>query len=403
MMRAMFAGVSGLKNHQLKMDVIGNNIANVNTYGFKASRVTFQDIFSQTLRGGTAPSENGRGGTNPLQVGLGMAVASIDTFHTQGNLQPTGKGTDLAIQGDGFFVLTDGSKHYYSRAGIFDFDRDGNLVNPSGLKVVDINGNPVRIPPDKLQTSPARTTRVEFVNNLDPSTASYLVSQTVYDNLGQKYTLQFTFTNQTPATPNQWQVEVDVTDPDGNPVATTFAPITLTFDPANGKIQSGNPSTATLTNPLNLNPASDITVDFSNITQYAGIGTTVVPDADGHVAGDLTTFSIQSDGKIVGTYSNGEIDPNLGIVALASFENPGGLMKTGDSTYIETFTSGPARIRQPGMKGVGTIAAGSLEMSNVDLALEFTEMIITQRGFQANSKIISTSDEILQDLVNMKR
>jgi flagellar hook protein FlgE len=277
-LRSMYSGVSGLRNHQTRLDVIGNNIANVNTIGFKSSRVTFKDLFSQTLQAATS-AYGDRGGSNPVQVGLGMTLASIDTNHSDGSIQYTGNGTDLAIEGSGFFIIRDGSTLMYTRAGNFDVDEEGYLVVPgSGLRV----------------------------QGLDPNVDGRLV---------------------------------DIRISTGE-----------TYDPV----------------------------------------------------GSLQSYSIDGSGTIIGEFSNGLIQ-DLGQVALARFANPGGLMKVGNTAFMESNNSGIRQIGRAGTAGFGSIASSSLEMSNVDLSLEFTEMIVTQRGLQANSRIITTSDEVLQEVVNLKR
>src|ERR687883_890986 len=239
MMRSMFSAISGLKNHQTFMDVVGNNIANVNTTGFKQSRVTFQDILSQTIRGASGP-QNGRGGVNPEQVGLGVLLSGVETIQTQGTLQSTGKLTDMAIQGDGFFVVSDGRQSFYTRDGAFDLGVDGTLLNPaSGLKVMGWQADPVTgavdttLPPTSItipigagMTGKASTT-LTTTGNLDAgaaSTASVPLSATVYDSLGNSHQLTITFTKPSP-TANQWQYTVsDATNPSlaqGNVTFTT--------------------------------------------------------------------------------------------------------------------------------------------------------------------------------------
>lgn len=297
MLRSMYSGISGMKNFQTKLDVIGNNIANVNTFGFKKSRVTFQDLVSQSIAGASAPGNSNagvgtiyRGGTNPKQVGLGSQLSTIDTVHTQGSLQTTGRALDLAISGDGFFVVADGQDNgaadvqinlTYTRAGNFYLDSNGNIVNSDGKFLVGYKTDP---------------------------------------NTGQ------------------------VTD-----ATTTWGPI--------------------------------------------------------HIPTDAQSFSIGSDGKVSYIDASGILKyADVGQIVLAKFANSGGLEKAGSNNFRETSNSGVPNYGTPGGdNGAGTIVAGALEMSNVDLSEEFTEMIVAQRGFQANTRIITTSDEILQELVNLKR
>ena len=428
MMRSLYAGISGLQNHQLRMDVIGNNIANVNTVGFKASRVTFKELFSQTLRGASAPAGPARGGTNPLQIGLGTALAGIDVIHQSGNPQVTGVPTDLAIQGDGFFVLQDASGGFvYTRAGDFRLDAQGYLVNADGLRVLGwqaqggvlpardaVNLGPIRIPLD-MEVPAQASSRVTWSNNLDAGAAQNTKltrAIEVYDSLGNVHTLVFTFEK---TGNNQWQWTVaDPTNPGGT--GQTPQPIsqgTLTFD-TDGRLQSvtqsipggggggtGTPNfTATLTfTPQGADPVN-LTLDFANVTQFAG-ESTLGGDADGYAAGELTSFAADASGTITGVFSNGMTQP-IAQVALASFANPGGLIRDGN-LYWQSSNSGVAQIGTAGSGGRGIISPGALEMSNVDLSREFVDMNVTQRGFQASSRVITASDEMLQELVNLKR
>ena len=745
MMRSMFAGVTGLRNHQIRMDAIGNNIANVNTVGYKASRVSFQDTLNQTLRGASAPTTN-RGGINALQVGLGMNLASIDVLHTQGNLQNTGKITDCSIQGDGFFILSDGHKEYYTRAGNFNMERDGRLVNPSNGLIVrgwmaDINGaintnmpiTNIRIPVGQT-IAPIATTQIEFGGNLAANTNVNLeyMTQSITDASGDHsatitYSLkpigfneyeyeavvqggsitngagykgilklnengviisnspggsfEVTPTNGTPvlitgpeigqlmgdsfkahatgtlqrstltgftgvapfqfedtlvdvegnvaylqyqitatSIPNrfQWRIVEDPAYPSSTDIieggigtfewdssrgiynvsdvttivrSTTAGALDITINPPsamsgpptftvverapeiipagvvnipgfagaddytydlknaagellttlkfnvteptagtyswtlstdNGSILSGGsgsfggtlsgddtvirldngvtitlgamPNAATpafgvcrivgedagqvqitipkpvmtmtrvydsLGNdhllittatkvddnswiwstvdeydnpigggritfsnegelisytggPITFTPPGALTVrvnpDFSDLSQYAGaldnermaLSDFTSPYQDGYPMGQLQGFNIDKSGRIVGVFSNG-MNQNLGQLAVASFTNPAGLTRVGDTMFEESSNSGQPQVGQAGQGSRGTITPGTVEMSNVDLSQEFTDMIMTERGFQSNSRVITTSDEMLQELVNLKR
>ncbi len=674
MMRSMFAGVSGIKAHQTRMDVIGNNLANVNTTGFKFSRVTFKDMLNQTVRGGTAPTATGTGGINPAQVGLGVLVAGIDTIHDQGNLQATGKPTDMAIQGNGFFVLNNGQTTSYSRDGSFDINANGVLINPSnGYRVQGwqaVNGavdtsapvGDITIPIGSRMVAQA-TSNVYLVGNLnadaeigtrgsisrsdyylagvaqastylislfdDSSTANPLnlssgdsialhwndgsshdstftvsstvtlsdfaswlsgqlganvtvsvtssgaiqitnnggtaitslsitvsgntvfnnvfddisstlaagggtdssaameraatssdslfdlttsqgnslglvtgdviyisafkggialstlsgvvgtdfstlgelaeyvedvfgitssangvsidslgrmlveadigsgnafsnisivaknsagtternyfnavnnfstvqtatgesatLSMTVYDSLGVEHRVTMIFTR---TAANTWAWNADCADDifEGRNISGGMQTIEFL---SNG---SYNTSTGNLSIDLDNGASSplQITPNMSMFTQFSGDSSISLRQQDGYPMGILEKFAIGAGGDITGIYSNGLTDL-IGKIALATFSNPGGLLKEGDNLYKQSMTSGVAQIGEPGTGGRGTISNGVLEMSNVDLAREFTDMIITQRGFQASSRIISTSDELLQELVNLKR
>lgn len=665
MMRSLYAGISGLRNHQTRMDVIGNNIANVNTVGFKGSRVNFQDMLSQTMQGASGASGE-RGGTNPMQIGMGMGVASIDTLFTDGSFQSTGKQTDLAISGQGFFVLTDGTNQVYTRAGAFDFDTVGNFLVPgTGYKVTgwtaDAFGNintsstaaPIQIPVGQ-QMSAKPSTSIDYANNLsasDPVGTTILSSINVYDSLGNaqkvnqtfvkesdnswlastnvpgstitaggisqilfnsngtlntvksvtaapiptatvtipalqlnntlssadsaNYTVfdsnniphevKVTFTNTAPnawsykvsdlATPNAADLTLGTMSFDGatssytgfpisfklagetnavsinapanqiNPIIGNFAgagvatngaagPIngivtlnglqlngdttssatttnkisttvadasgashplditftatgtntwsyvihdtganagadvtgTMTYDPSTGAyspltsyvgaagaatgtidfafgtganvpvapnslnatIATGvSPYTTTAPTSLSFKPpggANDVTLSLNmgNLVQYGGASTAGAVNQDGYASGSLEKTSINTSGVIIGQFSNGQT-LSLAQVALANFNNPSGLGKVGESLYVKTTNSGEPQVGAAGSGGRGGFNAGSLEMSNVDLAQQFSDMIVTQRGFQANSKIITTTDSMLEELVNLKR
>ncbi|NPV71240.1 MAG: flagellar hook protein FlgE [Firmicutes bacterium] len=405
MMRSMFSAVSGLKTHQIRMDAIGNNIANVNTIGFKAGRVTFQEMFSQTMRGASAPDAD-KGGTNPQQVGLGVALGSIDTIHGQGNRQSTAKVTDLAIQGSGFFVVDDGGTKYYTRAGAFDLDSQGNLVDPGGRLVqgwMATNGvfgskdtatlSSIAIPVGQaIQATP--TTNVTWGHNLDASAVAGFTRTTsvdALDSLGRSHSITMEF--QKTAVPNEWAWTAT------GPAGISGNTGTITFNPdGTFNAMTGGPVQFS---PAGANPVS-ITWDFSRVTQNAGESSMEFIERDGSPMGTLGRITIDASGVITGTYSNGRTQA-IAQVSIGNFANPGGLLRVGDNLYEESNNSGPVQIGEAGTGGRGDIFPSALEMSNVDLAEEFTSMIVTQRGFQANSRVITASDELLQDLVNLKR
>ncbi len=284
MLRSLFAGISGLRVNQTMLDVTGNNIANANTTGFKSSSTVFQDTLSQMLTGASAASVN-RGGTNPIQVGLGVQLAATNANFTQGSTQTTGRPTDLMIQGDGMFVVQKGTETLYTRAGAFTFDNTGTLVTPSGSRV-------------------------------------------------QGYALD----------------------------------------------AAGLPTGGLI----------DVTLDFSALP-------VPVPPGVG-----LTSYNIGSDGKLRGIFDDG-IQRDMAQIAMADFANPMGLERVGETSFRESANSGGATVGVPGQGRNGTLVGGALEMSNVDLAAEFTNLILAQRGFQASSRVITTSDQVLEDLVNIKR
>lgn len=390
MLRSLYSGISGLRSHQTMLDVTGNNIANVNTTAFKGSAVQFQDTLSQLVQGATGPGAQA-GGTNPAQIGLGVLVAGISTNFTQGAAQATGRSTDMMINGDGFFVTKAGGETVYTRAGSFDPDALGRLVGPGGAILQGwnaVNGviqqggalSDVTIPLNAV--TPATATTGGTINGNLPSDAAngdQLVRDvSVYDGTGASRKLTLTFTK----TATGW----DVAGADANGATANGA---LTFN--NGVLATGG----TLA-------VGGVTVDLSTVTGYAGLTSVAFKDQNGSAAGTLQSFSLSKDGTIIGLFSNGDKQA-VGRIALATFVNPGGLEKAGGSTYRATVNSGAAQLGGPGQDGLGTLQGGSLEMSNVDLSQEFTNLIVAQRGFQANARIITTSDEVLQELTNLKR
>ena len=467
MMRSLFAGVAGLQNHQVRMDVVGNNIANVNTTGFKKGRVNFQDLLYQQMSGAARPTDE-IGGVNPKEIGLGMMIASIDTIHTQGSLQTTGVGTDLAVQGQGFFVLKNGEKSFFTRAGAFGLDNAGTLVNPAnGLRVQgwmarDVEGtqrlDTARDVEDLIipigSKDPAKaTTVVAIACNLDKRTpeiaegagpgavleGTWGTDFKVYDSFGAQHTLRVDFTR-VPGDANRWQAQVTV-DPESAAPTNTAVAIgpegaaaggganTFTVDFSNlgtlaGAVDAQGNASATEgdvavrvgfdvagANPgeggaparqefsINLGRIGSV---VNTVTQFAEKSSTKAFAQDGYAMGYLENFKIDQSGIITGVYSNGT-NRLIGQVAMASFTNPGGLEKAGENNFVVSNNSGLANISPSGIAGKGKLIAGALEMSNVDLAEQFTDMIVTQRGFQANSKTIQTSDQMLQELLTLKR
>ncbi len=419
MMRALFAAIGGLRNHITYMDVVGNNIANVNTTGFKSSRVTFQDMLSQTLAGASAPTTD-RGGTNPAQVGLGMTVRGIDVLHLQGSLQATGKLTDFAVQGRGFFVVKEGSRSFYTRDGAFDIAVSGELVNPSnGFKVQGWNSNSSGVVdttapigsitiPFGQAVAPQESTAVTFVGNVDSrlaDTSSINSTIDVYDSLGNTHAVQLTFTKNGV---NTWNVSATSTSSDVSGV--TFDIASLVFN-SDGALTTPDPSTTpptplkmTVTFAGGVQQTSPIVtnIDVTGVTQFATEGNVSMTFNNGYSAGALVSFSVGPAGDITGIFSNG-INRPIGQLAMAMFTNPAGLQRAGANNFETTSNSGVAIVGTPGTGGRGSIGTGVLEGSNTDLAREFTNVILAQRGFQASSRVISTSDELLQDLVSLIR
>lgn len=412
-MRAMFAGVSGLRNHQVRMDVIANNIANVNTVGFKGSRVTFEEAFSQLLQGPSQPRTGGGSfGTNAMSVGLGMNLASVDVNFSQGSLQNTGINTDLAIQGNSWFVVGDGVQNYFTRAGNFQIDGIGRFVSANNGFVVQgrtaTNGvlgqtiTDIQIPL-RSRADAQPTTNVDIVGNLDAGAVVGTVKQTlivVYDSLGDAHDLLIDFTKT--ANPNEWTFAI--TTSDGTPVSGDTG--TMTFDTLGAIIAP--PNTTLVWTPTNFATSETVNIQFGSVggtdglSQFASPSTAVISQQDGFPMGELERIFVDETGTITGSFTNG-INLTLAQVALADFANSRGLLQAGDNMFSSSANSGPPVLGFVGLGSQSSITAGALEMSNVDLASEFTDMIVTQRGFQSNARVISTSDEMLQELVALRR
>ena len=463
---ALFSGISGLSTLGNAMQIVGDNIANVNTIGFKGSTFTFQDLLSQSVSTMSGTSQVGRG------AGLGDIYAGFE----QGSFESTGNATDLAIGGSGFFVVRDSgsSTDYLTRAGNFRFDKDGNLINPEGYLVqgwtLDSSGNDVGsvgdITLNSFTSSPDATDDVEVIVNLD-STATdltagsdtalssawngslstplaatafeYQTTLKAYDSLGSTHDITVYFDKADTTSTYEYVVTCNPGEDervggtatvhtgllargtmtfnnsggmtattlqrsDGSGTWSTVNPASatnghLTFAPV--WISGATPTAVELDFGLRYNGASWVPASLSS-SQFARASTTTFQAADGYGAGDLQGVNVDVDGVITGNYSNGELIP-LFRVSLAKVTNKMGLKKEGGNLFSETRDSGVAVTYHPGTNGTGSIAPNALEQSNVDIASEFVKMIITQRGFQANSKVITVTDQMLAELINLKR
>jgi flagellar hook protein FlgE len=439
MLISLSSAIAGLRNQQTKMDVIGNNVSNVNTVAFKTGRVTFKEGFEQLMSPASRPSGT-TGGVNPVQIGLGSQVGSIDTLFTQGNLEMTGQTTDLAIQGNSFFVVNKGAESFYTRAGNFQLDANGVLVSGDNGYTVQgrmaTNGQlsqtlgDLTIPLGQA-AAPNPTTTVSVTGNL---TASALVfdkgagatvdaldpvqralpqnagsfkdmSITVYDSLGTKHELKMVMWK---TATNQWDWQFDKAGMDITAAGITETgshPITFLPDGSIDATGTFAAPEATFTPNSGANDV-DITIDLgtgvNGLSQFASSADAVMRSQNGYADGTLQSFSIDATGTIVGSFTNGTTQ-TLGQVALADFNNVTGLERVGGNLYQGTANSGGAIIGYASEGATSSIASGALEMSNVDLAQEFTDMIIAQRGFQANGRVITTSDQMLQELVQLKQ
>ncbi|MTI61563.1 MAG: flagellar hook protein FlgE [Firmicutes bacterium] len=539
MMRSLYSAVTGLKAHQTAMDVIGNNIANVNTTGYKSSSITFQELFSQTLQGATAAQDN-TGGSNAIQIGLGVSVGSTTYNMESGSIESTGNSTDVAIDGDGFFIVSDGNKNYYTRAGSFSYDEEGYLtygndgyyvqgwqadengnintnsqslenicldlsMDPSATTYCDLTGNisstlgtsldlstsqlniedangdtdtisieltetgyntweytltadnaasvfeingatvtgsisgTIEVNSDGEVTSFTANGEDLFTNDLtidiggtgtdqvtlenysagfdiststlfedtttgESITADYEADNTatasavVYDSQGNSHTVSLYLEK---VDDNTWEINSDEILVSGaSDVSTNSGTITLVFDD-DGNLVSGDEFELSFT-PDGLSNTQTVSIDLSDLNQYADDTDITVDSSDGYTAGTLESVSFSSSGVLVGSYSNG-YSKSIAQLAIGSFANSTGLVKVGDTLFEESVNSGDVVISTAGSNGTGSIAGSSLEASNVDLSEQFTEMIKTQRGYQANSTVITTTDEMLETLVNMKR
>jgi flagellar hook protein FlgE len=506
MLRSLYAGVSGLRNNQTRMDVIGNNIANVNTVAFKASRVTFKEGFAQLLQGASRPPGD-QGGINPIQIGLGMQIGSIDQIFNQGNLETTGLNTDLAIQGDSFFVVRKGNQSFYTRSGNFQIDALGQMVSPTNGFVVQgqmyENGilqdgiQDIRLPfGQKVSAKPTTETVLNGNLNasapifqgdfLDPIDRALPVNQaawtesqiTVFDSQGSKRDVKIQLWK---TAPNTWDWRIDPiasslvqgfqTDGASPPSDIEFASPPAGYEildenvrvtsstgteyssPDDWSFTAGPPASIQFTNSMPSNAEikisyfmspdtqtdgvnggtftfdqaglmstdAEASLDFavpganpvriqlklnggvSGLTQFAATASTaVLRDQNGYTAGSLQNFTIDRFGLISGFFTNGTTS-SLGRIVMGDFNNPSGLLRIGDNMYQESANSGAAVLGFALEGSQSQLSSGALEMSNVDLAQEFTNMIVAQRGFQANGKVVSTADEMLQELMSVKR
>ena len=499
MMRSLFSGVAGLKTHQIKMDVIGNNIANVNTVGYKTANVTFQDLVYQTRSNSSGPNDNtGRAGINAKQIGLGVSTASIYSNVTgAGSAETTGNPFDIRINGDSFFAVSDGSQEFYTRSGAFTVDANGTLcMSSNGYTVLGYEARenaktgeieistssrvPLKIlSPENQVSNPAATTAGYITGILDSNSDALkqengqVVEMSVYDNEGYKYTVKYKISVDDPPVPGQFNLQVaDIMNSEGktifrdqaatesitdyaNAKLAAFTPllssagattaltpaaatgIQLTFDTTNGsfkepykvdmsltenqkkeksatlgfKLNLTGLGTLTLADGVNTDAfTEDVEVDTHTVQNIDHKGTSTINGGNGGVdntigsgwsVGTMSSVSVSADGKITGSYTNGQTKL-LGQILGVTFSNASGLEKSGDNLYMQTMNSGEPNYGDVTANG-GSYASGELEMSNVDLSSEFTSMITTQRGFQANSRIITVSDTMLEELINLKR
>ncbi len=433
MLTSLFTAISGMNANGISLSVIGDNIANLNTIGFKGSRTAFGDILSQTLSGTTGSD----------QIGRGVMLSDISPIFTQGSFENTGNTLDLAVDGNGFFIVSDNGARFYTRAGQFSLDRDGYLVNPDELRVqgysADSAGNILPSLSDiqiNVTLTPPRATQQVGINaNLDSrssiivggfditdpnGTSNFSTSLTVYDSLGIGHDITSYFTK-TAANNWSWNVvgdasEVSSTVFSGNNALIASGAITFT---TNGELDTESGATyynaggtgidfngATIPQVVAFDFGTSITTDggtgLDGTTQFGSESATLFLSQDGFASGTLSNLNIDEDGMITGIFTNGQ-SRVLAQVAIAKFNAPKELIKVGRNLFGESFASGQSITGAPSAGGLGRILSHSLELSNVDLAEEFIKMISAQRGFQANSTTITTTDDLLQEVLNIKR
>lgn len=417
---SLITGSTGLRTSQQTLDVVGNNLANSNTTAFKAQRTLFADLFYQTLAGATPPSGN-TGGTNPLQVGFGVELAAIDNILTQGVLNPTGREFDAAIEGNGFFVVTDGLRTLFTRAGSFNVNSEGYLVESGTGFYVQRTGTTgeaapgvqgfqtpgdlrIRVPLG-ISTPGTPTSAVNVLGNLDATAAVGTTvpgSVGVFDTLGTRHTLSLTFTK---TATGRWTLTGAIPPADGTMVDAAVGPID--FD-SSGLPTSFNGDLAMTATFNGIPDPQTFTFDLGTIGQANGLTQFGQPsdlrniNQNGVGAGVLTTISIGANGQINGVFSNSTVLP-LAQLAIANFRNPAGLSREGTNLFAVSAQSGDADIGPGQEAGRGAVRGGSLEQSNVDVVREFSELIVAQRTFQVNARSITVSSEILQDLANLIR
>ncbi len=426
MLTALYTAVSGMDANGESLSVIGDNIANQNTIGFKSSNVSFGDILSQSLSGGAGNS----------QIGRGVRMTSVTPLFSQGSFETSANGLDLAIDGNGFFMVTNPNTtaRSYTRAGQFSIDSDGNIVNPGGMLLQgyladtagNISGTLGNLTVAAVQNPAVQTANADMFVNLNasastsaawtfaggtttpPNDAQYenSTSVTVYDSQGGAHAVNVYLAK---TANNAWTAHYVYTDSTGvyqeaattqNLTFNTSGALTADNDAVTAFVWGGGVANGAITFDYGTSIAEGGT-GLDGTTQYNSDFSVLNIVQDGYAAGSLSTVEIGQDGIITGVFSNGQTRA-VGQLALAKFISPTQLTKLGGNLYAESNGSGQAIVGTPDTSGLGSVSSNSLELSNVDLAAEFVKMIAAQRGFEANSKMISTSDSLLQTLTNLR-
>jgi len=402
-------GLSGLNAASKNLEVIGNNVANASTVGFKQSRAQFADVYANSLTGSGAS-----------QIGIGTKLATVAQQFTQGNISSTNNSLDVAINGGGFFRMSNNGEITYTRNGQFQMDKDGYIVNASNNRLTGYSatngvlstGSPAEININTADLAPVTTTEIAATLNLDstnanltaagfdpndPETYHNSTAITVYDSLGNEHALQSYFVKTGAGT---WNVYNTV---DGVSTTVLPAPTAVMTFTGTGTSPSSVPASPT----ISFTPTTGATgpqvmaLDYSNSTQFGSNFSVTTPTQDGYASGTLAGFNIAKDGRIVGRYTNGQ-SQTLGQVALANFTNPNGLQQIGNNAWSESADSGPAVIGAPTTGGLGVLQSSAVEDSNSDLTAELVNMITAQRVYQANAQTIKTQDQVMQTLVNLR-
>ena len=420
-MDALLSAVSGLSSMQQMLNVVGSNLSNSDTTGFKSTAVNFQQMYSQQLRGASAPSGQ-VGSLNPLELGTGVSIASMNQNFSEGSLNVTGNPGDLALNGNGFFVVQDNmGAQAYTRAGSFNLDKNSFLVNPQGLQVQGWqaqNGKidttqavgALKIPVGRLNLAQT-TNAMSMGGNLAPSSGpysagppatggQYSTEAQVYDSLGNSQAVTITFTNATPtaSTGGQWNWSAKLAN------GTSAGSGQLVFNSIGQYVPASSTASPTIAfTPTDGSAPVSIAMDFTGVTQLATNGTysVVSSSQNGLPPGVLQSYNVGADGIITGTFSNGLTD-TLGRLAVANFTNQEGLSQGVGGLYYQTVASDSPQIGSPSENGASTITSGALESSNVNISTEFTDMIVAQRNFEANAKMITTMDQVLSDLTHLR-
>lgn len=433
MITSLYTAVSGISANGTALTVIGDNIANINTVGFKGSRVSFGDILSQTLSGGSS------------QIGRGVLLSDVSALFSQGSFQTSASVLDLAIDGEGLFIVKEGGgAKYYTRAGQFSLDKNGFVVNPEGLflqgyladatgkitgTVSDLQLGTTQSPPNLTKSSkiavnldatavvPADPFTLDGNgdgNDDDPANFNSSTTITVYDSQGGAHTVTLYFEK---TGDNAWTVHYVHDNPDTTSLnkLVEAGSQTLTFDTNGALVDDGSGTAIDFDFGASVTTPQPITFDYGTgtgetppgtgldgTTQFASQFSVLSIGQDGYSAGSLKTVTISENGIITGIFSNGQTRV-LAQIAIARFVSPTGLLKLGRNLFSETFESGQPIVGNPTSSGLGRVLSNTLELSNVDLAEEFIKMISAQRGFQANSRMVTTVDDLMQELVNLKR